>query len=250
MADLDGNSTSVVKNGLESILYYALAAIEDVGKVVVEAPNSGTYTEDDEYDLPATGEDLVARCTSKINPDTNLNVTVIGTDQDDAALTGTFTIEKGVAAGQSYSVTPGTTGKRFKTVSSVFGTGGALGDGFTLNVLPKTFTEVCFIEGFDLNEGTTTRPIFKRYDVDHNKRTRGDKRITVNAKYTNHLEGLARIKDRDVTLKVAIHDDGGDLATELFYIDTVRLSTPISVPEEDDATIRGEGNYGRYFVFS
>lgn len=249
---LDGNSTNTVKNGLEAIVSYSLQAMQDVGKYVCEEPGSGEYTADPDFAFPNTGVDLALRVIGALESEDPMVVTIVGTDQDDAALEGTATIGGQVSRGQAYEVVPETPGKRFKTISSVTATNGEAGDGFEIVKLPdsNSWNELCFIENVELNEGTTTRPVYCRFEVDHNKRARGENTLTMAVKHTNHLNGLPRIKDRDVTLRLAFHDDGQAGATETWIIAKARVSTPLSVPEEDDATVRGEGNFGKYAVFS
>lgn len=250
----DGNATEVVKLQLESVLSYNLGTIEDVGKFAVSEPGSGTFTEDDEYDLPATGADLVVRANTNIKSELDIGVTIVGTDEDDAPMTGDCTIEKLCAEGQSYDVRPSNTGKKWKTVTEVIVSNGVAGDGFDLSVLPleANDVEIGFDQGLQTNPGNQVKPMYRKFELDHNKRIRGDKKLTLGQFYTNNLTGLARINNRDVVIIQRFKDDGGNLATEIRYFDICRLGISVESPSADDGEVKanGEGNYGRAYIFS
>ncbi len=254
MITLNGHSTSVVKIQLESVISYNLGLISDVGKFEVTAAGSGDYTADPDYTLPTSGENLVLRCTSGVKSTTNIGVTIVGTDQSSAAVTGQVTIPAGVAEGQSFNVVPTVDGKRFKTITSVTISGGVFGDGFELCVLPPEANdvEIGFDQGLTTNVGKEVKPIYRKYDLDHNKRVRGERTLSLSAFYTNNLEGLARINNRDVTIRQDFKDDGQASATEVIYIDTCRLGITRESPSADDGECqcKGEGTYGRLFMFS
>jgi len=250
----DGNSTEVVKLQLESVISYNLGTVKDVGKLAVTEPGSGTWTEDDECDLPAGGENLVVRANTNIKSESDIGVTVEGTGDDDAPLTGTCTIEKLVAEGQSYDLRPSVEGKKFKAIASVTVSNGIAGDGFDICVLPAEANdvEVGFDQGLQTNPGNQVKPIYRKYELDHNKRIRGDKKLTLGQFYTNNLTGLARINNRDVVIIQRFKDDGSNLASEIRYFDTCRLGISVESPSADDGEVKanGEGNYGRAFIFS
>jgi hypothetical protein len=250
----DGNSTLVSKIAIESLLSFNFTLVKDIGKFAITAPGVGTYTDDPDTTLLVAGENLIIRATNVIQSAVNIVVTITGTDQADAVLTGTATILQRVTEGQAYDVIPATPGLRFKTITSVGITGGVAGDGFEICVMPDEtmYNEICFDEGITPSEGTTVKQIFCKYDLDHNKRVRGDKKLTISAFYVNNYEQLSRIKNRDVVIKQEIRDDGQSTATETIYYDLCRLGISTEVPAAGDDSIRarGDGSFGRLFIFS
>ena len=248
----DGNSTSVTKINLECIIFYSLSVIEDVGKFILSAPSTGVFTANAGYTIPATGVNLVVRANVPIKTTADIAITITGTKVGGGALNGTATILKGSAEGQSYDVDAGV--DLWLTVASIAVVGGDAGDGFTIDVLPEDaeFEEIKFDEGMTPAEGNTTKPIFDKYDLDHNKRIRGENRLTISAFYTNNYEGLAKVKNRDVTIKMEIHDDGGNNITEVHFYDKCRLGVSIETPAgpDDNVRARAEGTFGRAFLFS
>jgi len=254
MITLDGHSTAVVKLQLESVISYNMGLIKDVGKFVCSAPGSGTFTPDADYSLPASGENLVVRANQNINSETDIGITITGTGSDNAALVGNAVIKAQVAEGQSYQVVPNRDGIKFKTISSVVISNGILGDGFDICVLPDSANDevIAFDQGLTINPGKEIKPIYDKYNLDHNKRIRGDRTMSLSGFYTNNYTGLARINNREVTLRQDFKDDGGNSITEVVYVDKVRLGVTREAPSADDGecTVKGEGSYGRLFIFS
>jgi len=250
---LDGNSTNVVKLQLESVIKYNLTLIKYVGKFAISAAGSGTLTSGPDS-LAATGDNLVVRANTAISSEADIVVTVTGTDQNDAALTGTATIAAQVAEGQSYEVVPASAGKRFKTISGVTITGGVNGDGFDIAVLPASGNdvEIKFDQGLSPSLGTEVKPIYHKYDLDHNKRIRGDHTLSLSQFYMHGLDGVARLHNRDMVVVQGFYDDGQSTPTEVRYFDLCRLSVSVESPaaEDGEVTASGEGTFGKMFVFS
>lgn len=254
MIVINGLATSVVKLQLESVLNYNLGLIHDVGSFLSSGPGSGTFTANSKYTLPASGQDLVIRANTNIFSATDIVVTVTGLDQTSGALTGTATIKANAAEGQAYQVIPGTSGKLFKTVTSIAITNGVLGDGFDISVLPDSANDVpiAFDQGLTTNPGKEVKGIYRKYNLDHTKRIRGDRTITIGSFYTNNYEGVAAIHNRVCTLVQRFYDNGRQTATESVWIDQAQLGVVRESPasEDSEVTAKGEGIYGRLFIFS
>lgn len=250
---LNGSSTDVVKLQLESIISYNLTMIKKVGSVAISAPGSATYTAGTDS-LAVTGDNIVVRANTNIMSTSDIAVTITGTDSGDAALTGTATIGALVTEGQSYEVTPSVAGHKFKTITSVAVTNGVNGDGFDISVLPDESDDVVikFDQGFAPDLGNEVKPIYDKYNLDHNKRVRGDHTLTLSAFYTNATTGLPRIHNRDATLRWEFRDDGQATPTEVRYYHRCRLSVKVESPSADDGevTASGEGTFGDLYVFS
>ena len=258
MATKDGNSTDTVKIGYEPVLSYNLGVIEDVGTFIMDSPGSGTLDTSDAvtegYDLPSGGADLVIRCSQPIKSAAAMVVTITGTDQDDGALTGTATIAAYAPRDQSYDVVPGVAGKKFKTVTAVQATNGIAGDGFDICVLPAAANdvEIEFVGSLDPAKGTTVKAIYDRYTYKHSKRLRAENKLSIQGFYVNNLTGLNRIDDRECTLRMDIHEDGGNAVQETTYWEKCRLGvqTSKSADGASELAVKAEGTYGRAFIFS
>lgn len=249
-----GNSTSVTKLGLEAYLSYNMGTINDVGKYVSAGSGSGTYTADPGgYTLAQAGEDLMIRVTAPIESTSDMVVTVTGTNaQGGGALTGTCTIKSQVSEGQAYQVIT-TASAKFATVTNVTATNGVLGDGFQLCTQPvyANDVEIGFCESVNLDEGTELKTIYKHYDKDHDKRIRGEKKLTITSLYRSHMLDLSRINGRDVVIRVDIRDDGGNSPSEIWLVDKCRMMVKKSIGSgEESIKENGEGSFGRKFIFS
>lgn len=255
MIQLDGASTSVVKLQLESVLFYNLGLIQDVGSFLCSSPGSGTYTP-----APGTtpldqslGSDVVIRANIGIQSTLDIGVTVTGTDQASSPLTGTATIKASVAEGQAYCVITAAN-KHFKTITGITISNGAAGDGFDVCILPAQANDVlmAFDQGISTNPGKEVKPIYQKYNLSHNKRIRGDLTISVGSFYTNNYENIARIHNRQVTLIQKYEDNGRQNVTEYIYIDKVQLGVVRDTPsgETSECNVKGDGHYGRLFIFS
>lgn len=251
---LHGHSTEEIKQQIESVISYNFGAIRDVGEVVMSAPGSAAYTEDDEYDLPDLGADIIIRTNQNIVSEQDMVVTITGTDGASQPLTGTATIGARVAESQSYNVIPSTVDAKFKTITNVAVTNGIAGDGFDICVLPDEDddVEIAFDQGLSLQKGTQVKPVYRKFELDHTKRIRGENTLTISQWYVHNKDGLARISNREVTLIQHIKDNGGNQATEVRYIEKCRLGISLEAPSDENGelTANGEGSYGREFIFS
>lgn len=252
---LDGNSTDTVKIRPEHTLYYNTAEPKLVGTAKVTAPDTATYTAVSPTPLDVTsGDDVVVRASSKIafNPGTDLVVTVNGTDPADSPLAGNVTIKEGSPEDQSYEVDA--SGTKFKTITGVSLTGGIAGDAFEIWILPDRANDVelCFHQGVSIGARSEVLQIPKRYEIDHTKRVRADRTLSITQWYQNNLTGLSVIEDREVTLVNTIRDDGGEVETEVWYFSKARLGVAREVPsdEQGQLTLTGEGFYAKRWAFS
>jgi len=256
MTTLDGHGTPLItKTGLETSLYGNSGIVDEVGYYACSSAGSGTWHASSDYALPDAGEDLVVRARSKILSTTDMVVTITGTDADDAELTGAATIAAGVPEDTSYSVVPSVTGKVFKTITTITATGGLAGDGFDVSVLPDDGddTLIKFHQGVDTGAASAVKAIFQHWELDHNKRTRGDRSLSISDLHTTHTSGMSYFTGADVTLRVDVNDDGRDQATTVVYLAKCRLYPKRTFPgndSEDSVTDAFEGTYGKIYNFS
>lgn len=251
----DGNSTGSLKLGVEAELYRNFGLVQDVGEFEVSEAGSGTYTAEDTSPLDqTTGSDLVIRNQVPIKSESDMVVTITGTDGDDNPLVGTATIKAQSPEDQAWDVVPGTAGKKFKTVTAVQVTNGLAGDSFEILVLPDSANDVriCLRQEIEAKLGTGIKQYRCGFETKGTKRIPVERTISITAWYTNNLEGLSRIRDREVTLVIKQKDDGRDTTTEYIFYDVVRLGVDPSIPAdgEGEQTVRGEGFFKRRLVFS
>lgn len=254
MAKLDGQGTQVTKLGVEHYASYNFDPIKDVGKFVFSEAGSGTYTADPDFTHDTVvGNDFVIRASNPIKSTSDIGVTINGTKPGGGAIVGNATIKKNVPEGQSYSVVVSGSFK-FASITSVACSNGLFGDGFEVLVLPAEANDVPikYLEGINPSEGTTVKPVYDHYDKDHDKRIRGENRLTLTALYIKNDEGLSRIKNRDVVLRIDTKDDGQPGITEVVYYDKCRLGVSVETPSAPDDHIRdrAEGSFGRRLAFS
>jgi hypothetical protein len=258
----DGYSTTAPKIGTEGYLSYNLTDVLEIGQFVCSEAGSGTYEDivddDVKYDAIVEGSDLVVRVNSPkgINSASDIDVTIVGTDSEDAETTGTATILALSAMDQSWEVTSSTE-YGFKTITSVtISEGdGLIGDGFDIAIMPNADndTEIGHAQGCDAGAATGEKAIYDHLDKTHSKVIRGDRSFTISQLLKNHKDGLLRIKNRSVSVKQEVKDDSGNVATETYIWGTCQLASSQTFPAsaaEDDMTVAAEGTYGKLYVFS
>lgn len=258
MTPLDGlSSPDITTLGLECWPAYSLVDIKDVGAMVIAGAATGTYTADADFTFDPAGNDLQVRASSAIKSASPIVVTINGTTVGGGVIVGTATIQDPadndgrVAEGQAFTVVVAG-GSKFISITSVTFTNGEVGDGFQIGVLPEDFVDFGFAESINFDRGDTVLKVWKRYDVDHNKRKRGENTLQMSELWCNNLTGLRRIENRDVTLRVEKHVDGAAGATETLYFQKCRLSAPLNMPisAEEHAKVNGTGSFGKAWIFS
>ena len=255
-------ATTVTKIGYEAVLSYNLGHFNDVGQFTFSGPGAGTFNTLSEFNsppftafsLPSSGENLVVRANVPIQSASDIVVTIIGTNDSSAPCTGTATIKAYSPRGQAYNVAiSGAAGQLWKTVTSVSATNGVLGDGFDVSVVPhyQDDNELLYIEQITPTLGNAIKPIYNRYTLMHVKRIRLENKISIGAFYTNQRDNLTAIDDRYVTLRMDIHDDGGNQITETRYFDRARMIINVDQAADGAENIRGkaDGFFIRQFIF-
>lgn len=253
-APANGNATSTVKHGQEAYISRNFGTIDDVGAFVVSSPGSGTWSADADYVFPVAGADLVLRVANQpIFSAVDMPVIVTGTAQGGGALLGSCTIKANAPEDTAYIITPSTPAAKFASITGVTTGGGVAGDGFEICVLPDSANDVemCYVQDLDLQRGKTVKGIYCHFTLMHNKKLRGDRTMSATIWYTQNMEGFSLINNRDVTLRIDLKDDCGNLITESIYVDLARIGVSWTKPAADDGEItsKGDGTFGRRFVF-
>ncbi|MCW8133119.1 MAG: hypothetical protein KIS92_22430, partial [Planctomycetota bacterium] len=232
---------------------YNFGLVQDVGKFAVDEPGSGTYEAVDAYEFPVAGADLVVRASSPVKSETDIGVHIVGTKPGGGTIHGYATIKAQVPEGQAYNVVVAND-EKFASITDVIISGGVFGDGFEVLEMPDAANDVPikYLEGLNPSEGTTVKPIFDHYEKDHDKRIRGENRLTMTAFYIKNTDGLSRIKNRDVSIRVEYRDDGQASPSEVRIFDKCRLGVSPEIPSAPDDNIRdrAEGSFGRQIIFS
>ena len=253
-APVNGLKTITVKHGQEAFIQRNFGTIDDVGSYLSSAAGSGTYTADADYVFPGAGADLVLRVADQpIFSATDMVVAVEGTAVGGGALEGWATVKANSPEDQAYTVATPASAK-FASVTSMSATNGVLGDKVEVLVLPNPANDVemCYIQDLSLERGKTVKAVYCHFTLMHNKRLRGERNMSATIWYTHHMEGLALITDRDVTLRIDIKDDCKNTITETIYVDKARIGVSWSKPagDEGEVTSKGDGTFGRLLVFS
>ncbi len=134
-------------------------------------------------------------------------------------------------------------------------TGAEPGDTVDLIALPNPAGDVllCYDGGMSANTGTENKPIPRKFSsADHYVRQRPDKTLTLRDMFVSGREGLAAIKDRDVTLIMKVYPDGGGVPSEIRYFTNVRFSVPLEIPQDGNESIMstGEGSFEKDIILS
>jgi hypothetical protein len=254
MANRDGLSDATRKVGVEQYYAYCLTDADKVGDVPITAAGTGTWAADAGFTFDTVdGDELVVRASAAIRSTTDIVVTVTGTKFGGGAINATVTIPALSPEGASFDLRNAAE-ENWASITAVTFTGGVIGDGFEIHSLPadSTFVDMDFVESAKFDVGGTVKPVPKHYEpVDHNKRIRGENTLTMSELYGNNEAGLARIKNRDVLLRVRVHTDGAAVASETRYYSTCRTTVPINMPSNDEfVMVEAQGRFGKEFVFS
>lgn len=246
-----GLGTSSVKNQLEALISYSNTAIKVLGAGRVTAADTIVWTAGDDS-IGAYGEDLVLRAAVPITADAAATYTIEGTKFGGGSMNGTAAMPANTPQGTAIDVTPAES-EYFATITGMTLSGGVAGDKVEVLTVPiaGSFNLLSYFESYEFNTGPYLRSIPNRYDPsDHKKRQRQENRITLSQLYQNHVDGLAKIEGREVTLMLQIEEDGGGSITETIMLSNADLSTPLNFAKDADAVISGEGVFSRAVVFS
>lgn len=253
---LTGNSENDTKVGLQSRLYHNLGAVDNVGRCVMTAAASGSWTANSEYSIPVAGVDLVLRTRAPIASVSAMVVTITGTKVGGGDLTGTATITARAPKSWGIEVTPSEANASFLTVTDVDATHGVAGDGFDVLVLPTgSNTLIGFTNGFSYNEGTSAIGVRRDDDPSadhHTKKQVQPTTMSVGAKYLRNTEGLSYIADREVTLIRELVDDKTEVVQETEYFSKTLLGPAVETPEDKNGfiTASADGAFARRICFS
>lgn len=267
--------TQTVKNQNEWWLYYTFRDIGIIGELSID--DNGTDTEDftdltsnmsseNQSSLTggAYGKNLHIKIADRAQGSEPMVVEVKGKDQADGDATEECTIPANTQKGQCIVVPEPTSGEKWKSITSVLvkatqpsGHSITKGVRVKLVLLPQKsdFTTsgkgdlINFDNGFTYSEGSTSRPVYNKFELDHNKRQRGENTISVSQFYTVFEKSLQFLRDRDFTLKAEVHEDGSAQVVETHYLSNVRLSVPLSVPSDGgDVTQDADGSFKEVFI--
>lgn len=132
---------------------------------------------------------------------------------------------------------------------------GEPGDSVDLITLPGVAGDVlvCFDQGLTVELGDQFRAIPRKFvPVDHYVRQRVTNTITLSDLYSNGLDGLARLRGRDVTLILKFFPDGSAIPSEIHYFTNVRLTVPTNIPDDpnESVTNNATGGFRDRLIFS
>lgn len=139
--------------------------------------------------------------------------------------------------------------------SGVTVTNGTPGDSADLIVLPNPANDIliCYDQGLSSETPDENRAIPRKFNsVDHYVRQRVEKTLSVSDLKVCNIEGLAKLKNRDVCLIGKYFPDGGAVPSEIIYYTRVRLSVPEEIPEDANESVlsNATGSFRDRIVFS
>jgi hypothetical protein len=268
--------TVSVKNQNEGLLYYTFRELGIIGELLVDddGTDAGDYA-DKVTEMSAEnqaalvggtyGDNLYVKVNARAQGDEPVVLEVVGTDEDDAAATQEVTIPARTQVDQGIVVPEAAVGKKWKTVTSVLvkGTQPAnhsitVGTKFKLLMVPQQADYstpgkgglIKFDNGFGWNKGTTSRAIPLKYEaVDHYKRQRAENTLNISQFYTVFGGSLQFLRDRDVTIKLDITEDGSAEIAETYFFSKSRLNVPVSFGGDGaDGTMDADGNFREMFI--
>ena len=134
-------------------------------------------------------------------------------------------------------------------------TGAAAGDSVDVLCLPGPASEVliCYDAGLNSEVGDENKPIPRKFNkTDHWVRQRAENKITLSDIYCCNLQGLAALKNRDCVLIGKFYPDGGAVPSEIHYYTGVRLSVPLTIPEDANESVKisASGSFRDEVVFT
>lgn len=263
----DSADIAIARNhsiGGQKKLWASKEPVREVGELFFAGDGSGVWTPDPITQLPSTGADLQLKVREELDVtgSSPAVITVVGTDQNDAALTGTATLSapgwvlnKGndFSEGAAYDVvTPA--GKRFKTITSVSGTQAKKWSKLALFQLPSdtSWQYIDMVESIDPKIGT--RPGHAIPDgLDGSKEVVAARSpvasISISAMHRSVADGLQRFAGRSCSLRWELWKDGKILA-ERHIAGGCILSVDPSFPDGDGEVKQvAEGMMQEYFGF-
>jgi hypothetical protein len=248
--------------GYEQQLYVSTGLTTEPGILEIQAPNSGVYTPSnaDTAALAAAPQELLAMLENDVNcGSTDLVLTVTGTDQNGAALTGTATFsvpayssfpDRVFPKGFAVEVIPPVDGKQFKTISAVGVTndGAAAGLKVALFGVPpvNTFRKIgCKTQlNYDpkvplphsVQCGRDLSAFIKAGEIPEGV-------LEITAKIPTFSDGLARINGRRVTgLIKEIKEDKLD-TMHIFIMGLIMTAKATTGESVDPATLQANAKY-------
>lgn len=228
--------------GGEKKLYISGDAAVEYGDVLWAADGSGVWTPDGINTLPTTGTDLQVKVDGELLSDSNVVLTVTGTDQNSAALTGTATLtapgwvankSKDFMEGCAVDVVPGVPNKKFKTITDISVVGGKKSSKVRVFSLPESWQYIDCVEAVEPRVGTRpAHPIADGLDgaADVTVGRSEPSEVRVSAKNRSVMDGLMRFAGRACCLRLEIWKQGKVLTERHVYANCV-LSVDPSFPD-------------------
>lgn len=238
--------------GGEKRLYVSGDSAAEIGELLWAADGSGVFTADSINTLPTTGADLQVKVVGELLSAADVVITVTGTDQNSAALTGTATYTapswvgnktKDFSEGTAVDVVPGVAGKKFKTITGITVTGGKKWGKVKLFTLPENWTYIDCVESVDPSVGTTpAHPIADGLDgaADVTRGRSEPSSVRVTAKNRSTLDGLMRFAGRNCCLRLEVWKQGKVLTERHVYSNCI-MSVDPSFPDGSEESKQSAG---------
>lgn len=237
--------------GGEKKVWISEEAVSEIGEIVWAADGSGVYTADAINTLPTAGSDLQIKVSAELKSDTQVVVTVTGTDQNDAALTGTATFgypswasnhAYNYSEGVAVDVTPSVSGKLFKTITAVSVTGGKKWGKCQIFTLPTaaSWQYVDFVRSVDPSIGThPAHPVPDGLDgakdVTRGRSNPSEVRLTCNNR--SMRDGVQHYAGRLISIRQDIKKQGKVLVERHVYGNVI-ITSDANFPDGDEESMQ------------
>ena len=251
--------------GGEMDVYLTRDPAIEIGKYAVKATNSGVYTADP-VNTPLTGSGSASELIAVVDTSagmyggaSNIVLTVTGTDQTDAALTGTATFavpawvkntQRVFCLGFATDVVPATAGKKFKTVTGVTSTNATDAKNSAIALFSvqsyDNFVQVgCTTTKEFTTKARVTRPVACGMDASaFAKPGRSDPgELNITSKAVTYGDGLAKFNGINCTAMLKVVKEGQIETDRWFFIGYRPTVRPNFGDGEDEATFQGTGFY-------
>ncbi|GEM_PF-2655290 len=258
--------------GVETKLLYSNDPVRELGEIVQDDVDDGTYTPDKTYTAISAGRDLQVVCLDSVQSDEQIVIALGVTLDNGATGSGIATIKPSATAiDDSYNLPAGiavdvqlfvsgtdvSTARKVRTVDSLISVdGGAAGNKFAVISCPEkaSYVTVACVTNRDVEVPTAKSvPIECGYDgARWVKRGRSTPpKLDIKANYSGFGDGLPRINGQRVTVMMETRKDDKVL-TERMIIGGYRPEVKIAKPDGDakaEASATGMFESGKFAVF-
>lgn len=263
------NDIGVVRKhslGGEKKLWMTRVLAAKVGSIEVAGDGSGVYTADAVTTLPGSGADLVVKVDGEVRSLDGTNpviLTIVGTDQASALLSGTATFSppgwvpnktNDFTEGFALDITTNGVNKKWKTITAITIPNAKKGSNVSLFTMPDTtdWQYIDMVESVDPHVGISPGVSIPDGLDGTAEVVRGrseENKIAINALYRSVADGIQRFGGADCCVRMDIFKAGKILAERHIFANAI-LSANSTFPDgSETAKQAGEGIFSDALLF-